>query len=204
MPLVEYFTINDTPEQVTRMDYADDMSIQPIFDPKFSTQQQKMARAQSIVQMTLQNPVNQQRPQIIDAAFRRAFEAMDEDNIEELIPMPQPPMSIDDQIKENMIFLLPTGQKPKIDVFPEHNHIEHLKQLEPFVAQYGAKLLPEQQQEVIAHKMKHEAFLYGQQTGIIPTAQPSGIGGMAGQPGNQMGIGAGQAGISGPPIGAPG
>jgi hypothetical protein len=186
LPLVEYFTINDESEQVTRFDYADDMCIEPVFDPKFSTQQQKMARAQAVVQLTLQNPVNQTRPQVIDAAFKRAFEAMDEDNVEELIPMPKPPISIDDQIKENMLFLMPADKKPTFDVFPEHDHELHLSQLEPFVAEYGDKLMPDQQQEVINHKMKHEAFLYGQKQGIIPTANAWGAGSMEGQPINQM------------------
>lgn len=194
LPLVEYFTVNDSPEQITRLDYADDMSVEPVFDPKFATQQQKMARAQTVIQMTLQNPVNQTRPQVIDAAFKRAYEAMDEDNIEELIPTQPPPVSIDDQVKENMLFLMPPGQKPPFDVFPEHNHAEHLAEMEPFVAQYGAKLLPEQQQEVIAHKMKHEAMLYGQQMGIIPNEQANpanspGISGMASKPGYEVGIG---------------
>lgn len=191
LPLVEYFTVNDSPEQVTRQDYADDMAVMPIFDPKFATQQQKMARAQAIVQMSLQNPVNQQRPQMIDAAFRRAYEAMDEDNIEELIPVQQPPQEIDDQNKENMMFLMPAGQKPNFTVFPTQNHEQHLAQLEPFVAQYGGKLMPDQQQEVIAHKQMHEAYLYGQHQGLIPPpeAKPAGIGGMEGQPGNQMAIG---------------
>ncbi len=193
LPLVEYFTINDTPEQVTRNDYLDDMSIEPIFDPKFATQQQKVARAQSVIQLTLQNPVNQQRPQVLDAAFKRAFEALDEDNIEELIPTQPPPANIDDQIKENMLFLMPQGQRPPFDVFPEHNHAQHLAQMEPFVAQHGATLQPDQQQEVVNHKMKHEAFLYGQQMGIIPNAQaqPRGIGGMASQPSHQMANGSG-------------
>ena len=202
LPLVEYFTINDSAEQITKFDYVDDMSVEPIFDPKFATQQQKMARAQSIIQMTLQNPVNQQRPQVIDAAFRRAYEAMDEDNIEELIPTAPPPLNIDDQIKENMLFLMPNDKKPPFDVFPEHDHQRHLAELEPFVAQYGATLQPDQQQQVISHKMKHESFLYGQQMGVIPygqtETQSSGAGGMESQPSNQMALGPVNAELSRP------
>jgi hypothetical protein len=201
LPLVEYFTINDTAEQITRMDYMDDMVVETVFDPKMATQQQKIARAQLIVQLTLQNPVNQQRPQVVDAAFRRALEALDEDNIEELIPSEKPPVNIDNQVQENMAFLMPMQERPNIQVFPEHNHQQHLAELEPFILEKGSILQPDQIEMVVSHKMKHEAILYGQQMGIVPQgaqngeAQLGGIGGMAQQPSNQMGLGAGQPGI---------
>lgn len=86
LPLVEYYAINDVTDAVTRSDYADDMLIQPIFDPKFSTRAQKVAKAQAEVQATMQNPLSQTRPQVYDIAFRRYLEALDTENVDELIP----------------------------------------------------------------------------------------------------------------------
>lgn len=175
MPLVDYYTVNNTPEQITRADYADDMLVQPIFDPKFATQQQKIARAQAELDATMKNPNSQQRPQVYDAAFTRYLKAMDVDNIEELIPPPPQPQQIDDQNAENMAFMLPSGQFPPFDVFPSQNHAEHLAKLEKFVAEKGPMITdPAQQQAIAIHKQKHEAFLYGQQHGIIPPSTPQG------------------------------
>lgn len=185
MPFVEYFSINEVTDQITRMDYQDDMAIEPIFDPKSSTQMQKMSRAQAEGQIVMGNPFLSQNPNILNALTRRQLEAMDAENIDELIPPPPPPpANIDDQMQENMLFLMP--QHPPFDVFPNQHHAEHLAQIEQFVKTHGHKLLPQQQQEVIDHKQKHESFLYGQQIGIIPAPQPSGNQGMAGGQNNPV------------------
>lgn len=175
MPLIDYYVVNNAPEAITRADYSDDMLVQPVFDPKFATQQQKVARAQAELNATMQNPNNQQRPQVYDEAFKRYLEAMDVDNIDLLIPPPVQPQQIDDQNAENMFFMLPANERPPFDVFPTQNHAQHLAQLEQFVAQKGPMLVdPEQQQAVFLHKQKHEAYLYGVQKGIIPPAVPRG------------------------------
>lgn len=199
LPLVDYYTVNDMPEMVTRADYADDMMIQPIFDPKFATQQQKVARAQAELQATLQNPNSQTRPQVYDEAFKRYFTALDVDNIDALIPPPPEPANIDNQDAENMQFLMPAQSRQPFDVFPNQNHAQHLAQLEPFVAEHGAKLDPQTAQQVMEHKQKHEAMLYGQQKGIIPNqqqqqqqtmaAQQIANSGMGAGPGNAVGLG---------------
>jgi chaperonin GroES len=187
LPLVEYFSINEVPEAITRADYADDMAIQPIFDPKFATQQQKMARAQATGQIIGQNPFLAQNPMIANAVTRRQLEAMDIDNVEELVPPPPPPpANIDNQDAENMYFLQPPEPHPPFAVYPDQHHAEHLAQLESFVQTHGTKIPPEQQQAVVQHKQMHESFLYGQQKGLIPPPQPRGAPPMANGPGNGM------------------
>lgn len=197
LPLVEYFIINDLPDQVTRMDYQDDMMIQTIFDPKFATQMQKVQRANAIGQIVMQNPMTQQRPQVMDELCRLQLEALDADNIDELVPQPPPPANIDDQTQENMLFLMPPGAAPPFDVFPDQHHAEHLQKIHDFVATHGNKLQPDQAKAVIAHKQKHEAFQYGQQQGLIPPSPPKPIGpqGMGGGQGNPMANGAVAPGI---------
>lgn len=188
LPFIEYFGLNETPEAITRMDYADDMAIQPIFDPKFSTQQQKIARASAIAQTVSQNPFLAQNPQIMMEVTRTQLEAMDADNIDAFFPPPPPqPANIDNQIQENALFLMPAQQRPPFDVFPNQHHAQHLQQLDQFLAQNGKKLDPEQGQSIIAHRQKHESMLYAQQHGLIPPPQPEPTQGMA-QPGsNPMG-----------------
>lgn len=191
LPLVDYYVVNDEPAQIARQDYADDMMVQPIFDPKFTTQMQKLARAQSELQAVLQNPVNQARPEVLDAAFRRFHEAMDSENIDELVP-PQPQIeNFDDQLTENMFFLMPKEARPLFDVFPEQNHAMHLAQMEAFMAQYATILQPDQQEDLLKHFLKHQAYLYGQQQGIIDAPPPESVSAppLAARSGNTMGAG---------------
>ena len=188
MPFIEYFAINEEPEAITRQDYADDMSIQPIFDPKFATQMQKMARAQAVGQLITGNPFLAQNPNIMNEVTRRQLEAMDIDNIDQLVPPPPPPpANIDNQDAENMMFLQPPDKNPPFDVYPDQHHAEHLAKLEEFVRTKGNDIPPEQAQAVARHKQMHEGFLYGQQRGLIPPPQPRGTQGMVGGPGNAMG-----------------
>lgn len=174
MPLVDYFIVNGEAQMVTRKDYAEDMLIQPIFDPKFTTQAQKVARAEAELKGTMENPVNQGRPQVMDAAYRRYFEALDVQDIDELIP-PQPQIeNFDDQVTENMFFLMPKESRPLFDVFPEQDHAQHLAIMEQFIAQYGQTLQPDQQEDLMKHHMKHQAYLYGVENGIIAPPEQTG------------------------------
>src|SRR6185369_11746779 len=104
LPLIDYYVVNGAPEMITRMDYSDDMLVQPIFDPKFATQSQKVARVQAEAQIVMANPMTQSRPQVMDAICRRQLEALDIDNIDELVPPVPQPLNIDDQMQENMMF----------------------------------------------------------------------------------------------------
>jgi chaperonin GroES len=190
LPLVDYYVVNGDPEAVTRADYADDMLIQPVFDPKYATQNQKVQRAQAVIMATLQNPVNQSRPEVIDEAFRRGFEAMDIEDIDALVP-PQPQIeNFDDQRLENMFLLMPPGSSPLFDVFPTQNHAQHLMlmaDLEPFMQ----GLLPEQLDAITKHQLKHQAYLYGQTVGVVPPPQPESlpVAPLAARSGDGMGIG---------------
>lgn len=204
LPFVEYFGINEVPEAVTRQDYQDDMMIQPIFDPKFTTQSQKMARAQAQAQIVQQNPFLAQNQQIMMAVTRRELEAIDTDNIDELVPPPPPPpANIDNQDVENMMFLQPPNANPAFQVYPDQHHADHLAKLESFVKTHGHMIPPEQQQAVVAHKEMHEGFYYGQQKGIIPPPQPRPAQGMAASGGQPMGNQAAPPSLSGLPGGIP-
>lgn len=86
LPLVEYFTVNDAPDAVTRADYAPDMLVRPVFDPKNATRAQKVAKAQAEIESTYRNPLSQTRPWVYDIAERRYLEALDTENIDELVP----------------------------------------------------------------------------------------------------------------------
>lgn len=175
LPLVDYFVVNGEPEAITREDYNDDMLIEPIFDPKYATQSQKVARAQAELQATLQNPCIvgpiEVKPEAIMAAFRRYLEALQVEDIDEICPPVSQAENLDNQLLENMYFIMPPGEGPVFDVFPEQDHATHLAQMMELEI-YLQGMDPVQQQAVIKHKQKHEGYLYGQQRGLVPPPPP--------------------------------
>jgi len=86
LPLVDYYNVNGAQGSVTRADYQQDMLVTPVFDPKFTTRAQKVAKAQAELDATLKNPLSQARPEVYDTAFRRYLEALDTEHIDELLP----------------------------------------------------------------------------------------------------------------------
>lgn len=174
-----YFVVDDEVQAVTPQDYAADLRIQTQFDAKMVVKAQRVAMAQAVLQGTLQNPNNQGRPQVIDEAFRLYFKALEVDDIDELIPPAPTPQRFDDQNVENTLFLMPT--RPLFDVFPDQNHHQHLQIIDQMMqTPFGQQLMPDAAQALQLHRQKHLAYLYGEQTGVIPNGQ-QGIGGLTAQ-----------------------
>lgn len=189
LPLIDYYMVNEAPELITRADYADDMLIRPIFDPKNTTQGQKIARTQAAAQVVMQNPLTAQRPQVMDEITRRQLEALGEDDIDKLVP-PSEPIRIDNPLEENMMLLMPPGSAPPFDAFPDQDHIIHMAAIDELLGTQGEAMLPEQQQAAVMHKIKHNAFLYGMTHGLIPPPQQPGDASLEAGPGDEMGNGA--------------
>jgi chaperonin GroES len=190
LPSSDYFIVNNVPQEITRKDYQDDYRIEPLFDPRFATQTQKLARAQAEINAVLQNPNSQTRPEVYDAAFRRYLETIEVDNIDELVPPPQEKKveRIDDQQVENMYFLMPN--KPDFDVHPEQDHQIHLAQIDEFMqSAYGQELTKEAAAELLQHRQKHIAFLYAKQMGILDETEQAGVEGLGESGYDAMGFG---------------
>ncbi len=197
----QYFVIDDTVQKVSKEDYASDLRVQPIFDPKQMTQAQKVALAQAELQASLQNPNNQARPQVIDFAFKNYLTKIGAEDVDELVPPPPQPLRIDDQNEETTLMMMPNH--PPLDVFPDQNHAEHVAKLQQFMQQdFMQNIPPEAQQEIAQHLQKHIAYIYGQTAGVDISGLGQGITGQAaqGQPGAPAGMGpsAGDAGGFGP------
>lgn len=73
---------------ISRLDYAPDMKIIPVADPKASTKQERLARSDAEYQTALQCPFVLQDPIALYNVFHRRFEAIGCDNIQEILPPP--------------------------------------------------------------------------------------------------------------------
>ncbi len=132
----EYFFAGDKQLSVTKEDYQDDFRIVPIFDPKYSTRSQKLAKAQAEVQFVTTYPLTAQNPQSLYLAGKRYLEALDVEDIDEVLPPPQipQPVRIDDQNLENAYFIAPPDKRPLFDVFPDQDHIQHIQFIDRFIS----------------------------------------------------------------------
>lgn len=189
------FMFGDDQITVTREDYQDDFRVVPVFDPKYSTRSQKLAKAKAEYEFAMGNPLMSQDPESIYLVSKNVLEALDAENIDAKIKEPAPPPQparIDDQNLENTYFLMPPDHRALFDVFPDQDHVRHIKVIDQFIAFIDtssplevpnlpggdpgvSKLLSmmseEQKKELIAnllrHRSLHLAYMYGQLNGVM-------------------------------------
>lgn len=190
----EYFMFGDEQIQVSVEDYQDDFRIVPIFDPKYSTRSQKLAKAQAEFDFIAQNPLTNSDSEALYLASKRVLEALDTENIDSILkpPQQQQPARIDDQNVENAYYMMPPTKRPLFDVFPQQDHVEHIQKIDEFIAYLDGSMpmdIPnvpggdpqisrllqsmsnDQKEELISnllsHRAMHLSFLYGQMKGVM-------------------------------------
>jgi len=134
----EYFFDGDKQISVTKEDYQDDFRIVPIFDPKYSTRSQKLAKAQAEMEFIMRFPLTVQAPQSLYLAGKRYLEALDVEDIDEVLPPPQipQPARIDDPHLENAYFLAPPDKRPLFDTFADQDHVRHIEAIDKFISSF--------------------------------------------------------------------
>ncbi len=176
-PEIQSFTAEDQRVSITADDFKGAMRVYPIMDPRAVTKQQKMAKAQSVYQLGMTNPLIAQNPNSVYTVTKQVLESMEVQDIDQIIQPPknQKPEKIDDQYEENMFFLMPPQDKPLFDVFPNQDHQKHIQIINEMIMGFEKQqaatgkmdIQPEQLQAVMLHKQKHVAFLYAQMHGVI-------------------------------------
>ena len=89
----EYFAVLDIDGSmksyhVSREDYAPDLQVMPVADPKMATEQQKLQKAQAEWQFLSTNPLVINSPMHLYNSSRRYLEALDSNQIDEVLPNP--------------------------------------------------------------------------------------------------------------------
>ena len=143
---------------VRRSDFDDRIDIIPVSDPNIFSQAQRIALAQTTLQIA------QSAPQIIDIkeAYKRLISALNLPNPDELV-VDDDDIARRDPVSENMALL---NGKP-IKAFPDQVHAAHMLVHEQFIGdpRYGGR--PEAKEALLgpmlAHIGQHLAFQYRQQ-----------------------------------------
>jgi len=89
-----YSTTNADPMvmNISQADYADDMKVIPLADPKMSTKRERLALSDAEFQTGLQCPFITQNPTALFKLFARRFEAIGCTDIDEILPQMDPLM----------------------------------------------------------------------------------------------------------------
>lgn len=134
----EYFFLGDEQISVTKEDYQDDFRIVPIFDPKYATRSQKLAKAQAEMNFIMTFPLTAQSPQSLYLSGKKYLEALDCEEIDEILPPPQipQPARIDDQNLENAYYIMPPDKRPLFDVFGDQDHMHHVLMIDKFISSF--------------------------------------------------------------------
>lgn len=163
----EYFAVLDDDtvpraQTIAKADYAVDLQIKPLADPKQATQQQKVAAAQASRDVVMSDPLTQADPTRVYPATRKLLEALGTRHLDEMYPPFEPPGPVreDDPELENAGALMPKPQIPPVHM--DQNHTLHIMSHEGLMNDeiYGKRLTPDGKQQLHDHIQMHIAFQY--------------------------------------------
>ena len=150
------FAISGSSEMIYAADFDDRIDVIPVSDPNIFSTAQRIAQAQSILQMA------NAAPQLhnIYEAYKRMYEAIRIPNIDQILVEPKEAVRLD-PIDENMSVMY---GKP-IRAFPEQDHDSHIAVHMQFMQDPSLAGNPgaaAMQPLLIAHIAEHVALLYRQ------------------------------------------
>ena len=102
---------------VKQTDFDERVDVIPVSDPNIFSMSQRLALAQTQLQLAQSNP----QMHNLHEAYRRIYEAIGVDNIEALLPTPQPPQPTDPAI-ENAKSII----QENLQAFPTQDHDSHI------------------------------------------------------------------------------
>ena len=149
LPAVYPYAIAGAPAEIMQADFDDRVDIIPVSDPNIFSMSQRVTLAQSELQMA------QSAPQIhnLREAYRRMYQALEVQNIEEILPPPPQPQPTDAALEGGALLM---GQGAQ--AFPDQDHDSHI-QAHIAIAKMGIVAVnPMIVAGLAAHVLQHISF----------------------------------------------
>lgn len=159
-----YQLANGVPPQILQQDFDGRVDILPVSDPNIFSMAQRVALAQEQLKLAQSNP----QMHNLNAAYRRMYQALEVQNIDEILPPPPEPQPMDPAMENGRAVV---GSFLK--AFPDQNHDAHIKSHVLFLKTAYVQQNPNATAALYAHIQEHIAFMARQQAqeGITQTIQ---------------------------------
>ena len=118
LPPMYPYEVAGAPQQVKMQDFDARIDVLPVSDPNIFSMSQRVTLAQTQLQLAQSNP----QMHNLHAAYRRMYQALEVQNIDEILPPPPPPPQPQDPAIENGLLI--GGQVPQ--AFAQQDHDAHL------------------------------------------------------------------------------
>jgi hypothetical protein len=150
MPPVYPYELEGQGQQLKQQDFDGRVDILPVSDPNIFSMAQRVALAQEQLKLAQTNP----QMHNLHAAYRRMYQALEVQNIDEILPPPQQPQPMDPAM-ENGRALVGTP----LQAFPDQNHEAHIKSHVTFYRMPLVQATPHAVIAIVAHIMEHVALM---------------------------------------------
>ena len=118
LPPVYPYAVAGAPAEIKQADFDDRVDVIPVSDPNIFSMSQRVTLAQTELQLA------QAAPELhnLREAYRRMYQALEVENIDQLLPLPPEPQPQDPALESVMLI---QGQVPQ--AFPQQDHDAHIQ-----------------------------------------------------------------------------
>ena len=148
-PMYPYEVVGAT-RDIKQSDFDSKIDVLPVSDPNIFSMSQRIALAQTQLQLVQSNPEIHGGPQGVYQAYRKMYEALGVTNIDSILPRPPQPQPMN-PARENQEAL----RNQRLQAFPQQNHAahieSHLAMLSTPIAQTNANIVMTLQGHISEH-----------------------------------------------------
>jgi hypothetical protein len=127
-------------------DFDERVDVLPVSDPNIFSMSQRIMLAQTQLQLAQSNPEIHN----LYEAYRRMYQALGVQQIENILPPPAGPQPVDPGVENSQSLML--GQ---LTVFPDQDHIAHMEAHRAFMSSYLVRNNPQVLTVLQAHVIEH-------------------------------------------------
>jgi len=136
--------------EVFVQDFGPQIDVLPVSDPNIFSMSQRIALAQTELQLVQSNPQIHGGPQGLYAAYRKMYEALGVTNIDAILPPPPQPQPMN-AAKENQMAL----QGAPLQAFPDQDHPAHIETHIAVMSTPAMELNPQAIMSLQGHIQEH-------------------------------------------------
>jgi len=140
--------------QIKQTDFDERVDIIPVSDPTIFSMSQRITLAQTQLQLAQSNPQIHNQYE----AYRRMYQAMGVQQIDQILPPPPQPQPLDPAMENSMVLM----QKP-LQAFAEQDHLAHIDAHRAFISSYLVKNTPNIMALLQSHISQHISFVARQE-----------------------------------------